>query len=728
MTGYAPVMKQGVHSARASSFARGPMVALAVRVSFAITILAIFIPFHPKMPGLGLDASWGYGMNEAVARHMSFGKQMIFTYGPYASVITRVYHPATDRRMLLSSLFLGLSYGSGLLFLARKTRPGLIGILLALLVVFGATELAELSYALLLIACAVKVAEDQGRAWFDSTGWLHWLAALVMWSTLGLLPLVKESLLLAYAAAVAIPPLLMLRRRWIIPAGLAALVPVASTCMLWKMAGQQLTGLPQYLRTSFWLISGYTEAMSTSALVLPKLVGDGLVIVFLAAAGVICFSIWRAVSLSAFGRAAWMLTCAAFLFVIFKHGFVKADGLPSVYPSLAALALIAAFLHKDRYLTVVLVVSVALACGLSITSDGELVREVHERFGNGTTWSGQQRPDVFAFCVRHATPAYERNLALRAWNAYTQVDTGLHLRFGSSDTLEKRYGQAKQQMRSAYRFPALKGSVDIYNSEQSLLLANDVAWNPRPVLQSYSVYTPELIRGNEQHLRAADAPDWLFFDLTTIDGRWPSLDDGMSWPALFDNYGLLSFDGRYALLQRHAEIQAASEYEPLFEGVGQLGIPLPLPVEEGIQFAEIDLEATLAGKLMTLFFTPPQLRIEATLADGEPKRYRVVSTMMKTGFVISPLVGDTEEFARCVQSACSALTEKKVLAISIAPAYGGSFFWKKSFRIVIQRLIKRPQAVAGIGSSQSLGCCRSRGTGNAIGMPAGTAFPKNAPF
>ena len=75
-----------------------------------ITITAVFTPFSPIMPGAGADASWQFGMNQAVSQGLSFGKDIIFTYGPYASIRTWVYHPATDVMIVSASLYLAFSY------------------------------------------------------------------------------------------------------------------------------------------------------------------------------------------------------------------------------------------------------------------------------------------------------------------------------------------------------------------------------------------------------------------------------------------------------------------------------------------------------------------------------------------------------------------------------------------------------------------------------------------
>jgi hypothetical protein len=64
------------------------------------TTVLFLIPLRPGFPAPGLDASWAYAMNEAVARHLVFGQDILLTFGPLASVYTGMYHPATDWIML----------------------------------------------------------------------------------------------------------------------------------------------------------------------------------------------------------------------------------------------------------------------------------------------------------------------------------------------------------------------------------------------------------------------------------------------------------------------------------------------------------------------------------------------------------------------------------------------------------------------------------------------------
>jgi len=657
-------------------------------IFFAITFLAIFIPLNPRMPAEGLDASWEFAMNEGVARHMSFGKEIIFTYGPYASIVTRTYSPATDRRMMLGSLLLAVSYGTVLLFLSRGRKRYILLILLLFLATFGGTELLLLSYSFLIAVCALKQIDSDDKSKALDLTWRQVVAGIAMWSTLGLLPVVKGSLLLPFVASVSIPSALLLYRFRFKRALLLLSIPVAAVVAFWIAAGQSLADLPAYLRGTIALTSGYTEAMATSWGTLPSAIGDGLVFVFLALSALLFWSIYRFPQLSAVSK--WMLTslCAVFLLVAFKHGFIATAGLSSAFSSFAVLILIIGLLFIDRYLIWSLSIIMVLTAATSIMRDAVLLEEVHERFGVGAAWSTGRRGDILQFCVERATEAYSRTTYKSTWNTYSQAWDGLHARFSRNNALADRFERAIADIRSGYALPALNGTADFYEYDQSVLLASNNEWNPRPVIQSYSAYTPELVRLNEQHLRGPGAPEWVLVDLQSIDGRLPSLDDGLSWPALLDNYSFTSHNGQFVLMRRKAILHSSSNYESVVKRTCKTGAMVLLPNSDGLLFAEVDLKPTLAGRLLIALFNPPQLKIEVDLGDGTTRSYRVVSNMMKTGFLVSPLVADTDDFASLAAGIARPKNDRRVARISITPTYGGSVFWSDTYTLTLKEYIR----------------------------------------
>jgi hypothetical protein len=105
---------------RGDEFVRSVVFGITIAAVFAIAAL-MFIPFNPAMPGSRLDASWVMAMNQAVVVHLVFGRDVVFTFGPYASVFTTAYHPSTDMMMMFASVVIVVSYCVALFYIIRPS-------------------------------------------------------------------------------------------------------------------------------------------------------------------------------------------------------------------------------------------------------------------------------------------------------------------------------------------------------------------------------------------------------------------------------------------------------------------------------------------------------------------------------------------------------------------------------------------------------------------------------
>ena len=129
-----------------------------------ITAVATFVPFSPKMPTEGLDASWQFAINQALSQGLSFGTEFIFTFGPYAPIYTKVYHPSTDLMAMITSFYLSLAYWIALVILLSGTtfrRGVFLSILLTLSLVLISTDALFFSYPLLVALCVFKISQSK---------------------------------------------------------------------------------------------------------------------------------------------------------------------------------------------------------------------------------------------------------------------------------------------------------------------------------------------------------------------------------------------------------------------------------------------------------------------------------------------------------------------------------------------------------------------------------------
>src|SRR6185436_5439341 len=59
--------------------------------------------------------------------------------------------------------------------------------------------------------------------------------------------------------------------------------------------------------------------------------------------------------------------------------------------------------------------------------------------------------------------------------------------------------------------------IDVFGSNQSMALLNHLNYRPRPVFQSYSAYTPELVELNAAFLESDRAPRFMLFQHEALD-------------------------------------------------------------------------------------------------------------------------------------------------------------------------------------------------------------------
>ena len=491
------------------------------------------ILLDPGMPDAGLDGSWVYPINQAVAQRMAFGHDIIFTYGPYASVWNHTYHPATVWMMLLGSLLFDVCYACCFAWLVRPAAWSWTLILVAMLfapLVRG--DAAAYSYMLLEVLFVFRLLDEETR---EGSKPMRVLLAAAIFGCAGMLPLVKCSFAAVQAGVSALClAFLILHRRWMI-ALVCAFATLTAMLLFWFAAGQHVAGLPDFLSGSIQAISGYSQAMS-----LPG--QRRQTVLFLAGALAVLLAIVLARSLRRSLKLYLLLAYAFYLLVSFKEGFVRQDD--HVYVALVALALASLFLmllqtpQRKRFSPVLC--SIALVATMTVIGflwRSDFADAVQE---GGTDLGNWKLLKLAVETEPQLSFLLPRNFSLRPWH--------------------ERFDDARREINANSNLDFnLQGSVDVYSYEQSALLSRGYDWGPRPVFQSYSAYTPELIRINEQHLRGTEAPDHIVFQLETIDDRLPTLDDGLSWPAMLDNYRVAAVSGKWVHLARKSGSIASRE-------------------------------------------------------------------------------------------------------------------------------------------------------------------------
>src|SRR5208283_5445446 len=185
-----------------------------------------------------------------------------------------------------------------------------------------------------------------------------------------------------------------------------------------------------------------------------------------------------------------LLGLVAMLFVYFKHGYVRHDeheifavmGLALV--SLAGLVIAWPVPKQPVRLVSLLLLVVALAFASSTLSRWLLHEDLPEQLARTFTIRRVLAPLKMLCEPGYLREAYETNLT---------------------------------EIREIFPMPSMNGEVDIYSLNQASLFAHGLRYHPRPVMQSYSAYTPELAELNAAYLRNDHAASNLLFRMEWLD-------------------------------------------------------------------------------------------------------------------------------------------------------------------------------------------------------------------
>lgn len=563
-------------------------------------------------------------------------------YGTYAWMVTQGKQFGGDVVPMTGPygfLFYGTTY-AGYLFTARLVGDLLLKMALAFFMVRFAVLARNWAgwFCLgLILVCAPNVQElpyDLGILFAGcnlllAPGARPRLPDLLAAALIGFLALLKGtqlSLAVATLGAVGLRSVLERKPAWVIGATAAATV---SFLGFWLAAGQQIENLPGYVRGILALVKGYNETMGLDEDYLTFVVGLTIAGGMLLALGL--SGVWRE-------RARWpvFLFLAGFLFVKWKHGFVRADGHVFLF-----------------YYFCVIGLGVLWALRPPVAS-GAAANAPRSEKARRTAYAALGVPllglTLFAACefwdqrflaiFRHVLPYH--------WHAnFRYIARPAEVRASLEEKLaQNRIAGDLPQVRNEVG----SGTIDFFGFEQGLLLLNGLNYHPRPMGGgSFNVYHPYLQRLNEEFIRSPQhRPAFQLMRLRTIDDRLPTGDDPLTLNALLHLYSPVLIQRDYLLFRARTGVEAPVPLRLARHAVlpGE-PIPVPDPGPDKIVLFSINAPPSVAGWLRAALYRPANL--EAVLeTDGSPRqrRFRVLPLMLKAPAILSPLLVDNNDVVR----------------------------------------------------------------------------------
>jgi hypothetical protein len=612
---------------------------LLLQLLLAVTVIFVFVPLIPAMPTADnpLDPSWVIGINQAVSQGLAFGKDIIFTYGPYTSISTRNFHPGTDHLMMVGSIYLATLYLIALIWITRNSPSlAILALIIALSLFKQYPDVLLSSYGILIgvycyqiINCIPKN-QAQNFALFCLT--------LLLFTPFGLYPLIKGTIYVLYLVIGLLSmSLLLWFKRWQLALAIPSAI-IGSLIFFWLYADQPLGALFSYFQSMGEIISGYSEAMIISGNKLEIQVSIAVTLCLLLI--ILSFGWLQIPNLYLFS------VFGVYLFLSFKSSFVRHDG-HAMFGAWALVFSAIVLLNISRSYKVFFIALLSVANLFYV--DGHYDKTLKSR-------------------------GIEPVLETFTWGI-----SGLQRRLFQANNFQAEYEKSLSDIKAMDNLPVLNGTVDTYPFDQAKLIANGYEWAPRPTLQSYSAYTAKLIHLDNEYLLSGKAPDHLLFKVATIDERYPSLDDGLSWPTILTNYRLKSAHGDFLVLSKAQPTNIAVNSCNQGSGTFSFDEKISVPGNGALIFAAIDIKPTFLGRLMNLFFKKSEMRITIHLQNGTTKNYRLVPKMAESGFLLSPLIETTEEFKKII-SGDNLSSSFQMSTFSIAPV-DRFWQWNKEFKV-----------------------------------------------
>jgi hypothetical protein len=492
-------------------------VAMWVIVPPAIALLS----WHPlglePLAG-GVDYSWEAALHMAPHDGITFGNNMIFTYGPlgFLSVPT-LWYTDTGVIAFFYTVLVRVALAAALFAGARRTYGTLAGALIAL-VVAGASfaALETVPFFIFSVWVVDRVTERRRLLILMAVGGT--VAGLGLLNKLSVgIGITVLTVLMALAAHG--------RRRDNLLVSLGALV--VTVLVMWTVTGQSLGALPAYVHNSARIVSGYAAAMSLQEASANWNYAAGLV--------AFAFGLAAAVHMTAGGtdRRRWGIVALwiAFCFFEFKEGFVRHAFGQGAYYFIALMGGFLAFRWRR---------------GSRLAGFGLLAALI-----------------AFAIAAQQTTIRGILDPGDRATEAVDQLGQVLSTRERTEIISQGRHAIKTMFPIDGATLALLHGhTVHVAPYQAAVAWAYRLHWRPLPVFQSYAAYTTGLDQDDANALNSTRAPERILRNLEPgIDGRVQAFDEGLT---------------TRTILCRYRELRTTSVWQVLGVGPNRCANPVPL--------------------------------------------------------------------------------------------------------------------------------------------------------
>jgi hypothetical protein len=585
-----------------------------------------------KLPATGLREwqhdSWEPVVPYAVAHHLQWGRDIVFTYGPLGFLTTDYYWGNFFWPIVIWAGVFALVVTTALVPLLGKLPRAIrlaLYVALPLLTVptclnLGFDSFRILSMTVLGIACLPN--ERPGALRLATTGLVFTVLSLT-----------KFTYCVYFACTFIVIAASNRRTFWRNTAILvgSSLLSLLAICF-WS--GQSIGNIFLHFARSAQMAAGYSAAMAID----PEgfdLPGGIIALVFLG--GLVLMNWlgspnWR-------GRTDRAAIIAAGIFLAWKEGFVRAEVHVMVFLVYAFFiaALLPALLSLDwtpESEPIDSTESRRAAIGLSHIRRMRMLFARHAQTFTAVCM-------VFPLAHLLFFHKYNKDFKAAIHNGFITRNRSTVMAYLRPAAYKLELEHYVATLRHEVALPEIRAivgsdTVGAMNLDQEVAILNDLNYVPSPVFINYAAYTPELQRLNNEFFNSQKAPEYLLWHTGTIDGRFPTLDDGEVFLRILKNYAPVREEKGLLLWKRRSAGENSYCLSNERDSYGSLDQWVQIPAEP--TWLRIECKQTFFGVIRSLLCRSSELRLEVQLDDGEIRNYRLLPGNARSGFLISPFV------------------------------------------------------------------------------------------
>lgn len=575
---------------------------LSVTTTFILCFIILLPPFIINPIFSTLDDSWGFGLGIATQKNLTFGTDVVFTYGPLHFLIVKQGNlPLFKFVILIFELSIVAFITSIFLDIYNKMQHNFKGIILITVAFIFSNINCEYYLTFIFIYSAFQILIHQKNTY---------ILALYFISCVSFFIKINYGFFYIFFMMYVLTAISIKNKKNFIYLFLSVIFTFIT---IYQFSIILNTDFKNYVLNGFEIIDGYIDSMNTPFIVTTPAYWYSYII--------LCLFIYlqynyRNIVFSS-TYIYFFLLFYGFLFLAFKNGIVRIDGhhyFIFIFQFPVYFLFYYLLLNNHKKLNIAIIAVIFFST----------INIFHGLYNN---------------VVLKKTPRITKKMLydkVNIWSYFPSLFSPVYSEL-NPPIIPKDYQLSQIS----------KQTIDVFPVDISLMLKYQLNYLPRPVLQSYSAYNLKLDSLNSKKINSINSPIYLLFLNQSIDNRVPFWDESITKRSILKNYAIIKNtysikDSVFLLFKKRQSSKIESKTEILhYKTTINKFINVPSDSSDIYLYATINYN--IIGKILRFLIKSPNINVSFLYDDNSNETYKCIIPILKTGVLINKKVTTNAE-------------------------------------------------------------------------------------